>query len=204
MIHYLLPEEIDARVRRNLEHILLRQMNIALLNQQRLAPLFPPLIEKANLFISDCREEGLMILITQGLRTWAEQNDLYNQGRHGNPGKIVTNAKGGQSYHNFGLAFDIVPVDKNGHPIWDVTNEAWEIAQAIGELHPGSVNTRLDPVFAAQVVMQDLGLTLGADFHSIKDIPHYEMTGGVSLQILRNLYKPNNLSACWAEVIARL
>ena len=48
------------------------------------------------------------------LRTIKEQNDLYAQGRT-KPGKIVTNAKGGQSYHNYGLAIDIVLlVDKNG------------------------------------------------------------------------------------------
>jgi peptidoglycan L-alanyl-D-glutamate endopeptidase CwlK len=50
------------------------------------------------------------------LRTIAEQNELYAQGRT-KAGKIVTNAKGGQSYHNYGLAFDIVLLvdkDKNG------------------------------------------------------------------------------------------
>lgn len=50
------------------------------------------------------------------LRTVQEQNELYAQGRT-KPGKIITNAKGGQSIHNYGLAFDIVLLidkDKNG------------------------------------------------------------------------------------------
>lgn len=50
------------------------------------------------------------------LRTFAEQDALYAQGRT-KPGAIVTKAKGGQSYHNYGLALDIVLLidkDKNG------------------------------------------------------------------------------------------
>lgn len=175
------------------------------LNQQRLAPLFPELIRRGKLFIADCEQAGVNILITQGLRTWEEQDWLYAQGRTA-PGKIVTNAKGGQSYHNFGLAFDIVPIDENGVPIWDTTREEWDIAETVGNghLHEGSAGTRLSPEIIAQVVDQDLGFTWGGDFHSIKDIPHFELTGGVTLQVLRNLYKPGDLSACWREVETRI
>ncbi|MGN7308723.1 M15 family metallopeptidase, partial [Bacillus subtilis] len=41
---------------------------------------------------------GIPIVITQGLRTVAEQDALYAQGRS-KPGKVVTNARGGYSYH---------------------------------------------------------------------------------------------------------
>jgi len=64
------------------------------------------------------------------LRTHAEQNELYAQGRT-KPGKIVTYARGGQSYHNYGLAIDIVFLvdrDKNGTyetPSWDI-NADWD------------------------------------------------------------------------------
>jgi peptidoglycan L-alanyl-D-glutamate endopeptidase CwlK len=50
---------------------------------------------------------GLVVRIISGTRTYAEQNALFRQGRFGNPGKIVTKARGGQSWHNFGLAWDI-------------------------------------------------------------------------------------------------
>jgi peptidoglycan L-alanyl-D-glutamate endopeptidase CwlK len=59
------------------------------------------------------------------LRTIKEQNDLYALGRtklfdaNGKRLGIVTNAKGGQSYHNYGLAFDIVLLTKNGAS-WDI------------------------------------------------------------------------------------
>jgi peptidoglycan L-alanyl-D-glutamate endopeptidase CwlK len=178
-------------------------MNVQALNTQRITPLFPPLIVAANNFIADCAEQGANILITQGLRSWAQQDALYAQGRTA-PGKIVTNAKGGQSYHNFGLAFDICLIDLNGQPIWDTTKHEWALAKEIGELHAGSVDTRLDPEFVAEIIAQDLDLSLGADWVKFKDIPHYELTGGVPLQVLRNLYKPNDLSACWVEVSSRL
>ena len=59
---------------------------------------------------------NVAIRIVQGLRSIEEQNALYAQGRT-KPGKIVTKAKGGQSYHNYGLAIDfafIIDRDRNG------------------------------------------------------------------------------------------
>jgi len=56
---------------------------------------------------------GVRLRFAQTLRTFEEQDELYAQGRT-KAGPIVTNAKGGQSYHNYGLAFDIVlMIDKN-------------------------------------------------------------------------------------------
>ena len=56
------------------------------------------------------------VRIVQGLRTFPEQDALYAQGRT-TPGPIVTNAKGGASLHNYGLAFDFALLydrDNNG------------------------------------------------------------------------------------------
>lgn len=52
---------------------------------------------------------GITLRIVQGLRTFAQQQAIYNQGRT-TPGAIVTKARPGQSYHNYGLAIDVVPV----------------------------------------------------------------------------------------------
>lgn len=62
-----------------------------------------------------------------GFRSINEQNDLYAKGRSvGIPGKIVTNAKGGQSPHNYGCATDWI-IFKNKTPIWLKANaEEWE------------------------------------------------------------------------------
>ena len=50
--------------------------------------------------------KNVRLRITQALRTWDEQEELYAQGRT-KKGKIVTNAKAGYSWHNYGLAIDV-------------------------------------------------------------------------------------------------
>ena len=72
--------------------------NIKTLHQE-VQPLAAKLIESAL-------AQGINAKIIGGSRTYAEQDALYAQGRT-TPGKIVTQAKGGQSWHNFGLAFDV-------------------------------------------------------------------------------------------------
>lgn len=60
-------------------------------------------------------------------RTFAEQEAIYAQGRT-KPGAIVTNAKGGQSYHNYGLAVDIVLIeDKDGNGSYE--SATWHITK---------------------------------------------------------------------------
>jgi peptidoglycan L-alanyl-D-glutamate endopeptidase CwlK len=53
------------------------------------------------------RTAGFDARIISGTRTYPEQAALFKQGRFGNPGAIVTKARAGQSWHNFGLAWDI-------------------------------------------------------------------------------------------------
>lgn len=69
----------------------------------------------ARLFMGRLRDAGLVARIISGTRTYAEQNRLYRQGRFGNPGPVVTRARGGESNHNFGLAWDIGLFAADGH-----------------------------------------------------------------------------------------
>lgn len=78
----------------------------------------------------NCLQEGLDILIYCGYRSSDEQNTLYRQGRE-TSGKIVTNARGGQSFHNYGRAIDFVPL-KNGKANWGDT-KSYKKAQEIGK-----------------------------------------------------------------------
>lgn len=81
---------------------------------ERIALLHPKVIDLFTGFINDAETEtGLTFLCVQGLRTFAQQQALYNQGRT-TAGNIVTKAKAGQSYHNYGLAIDIVPYNYDG------------------------------------------------------------------------------------------
>ena len=73
---------------------------------------------KATSFINRVHNElNIKLRITDGYRSIQEQNTLYAQGRT-TPGNIVTHARGGQSLHNYGNAFDVVQM-RNGIPIWE-------------------------------------------------------------------------------------
>lgn len=64
-------------------------------------------------------EKEITILITDEYRSIEEQDKLYDKGRN-SPGKVVTHLKGGESYHNFGLAVDFALKLENGNVIWDI------------------------------------------------------------------------------------
>lgn len=71
-----------------------------------IATLFPELRERAAKLVELAAKEDITIKIISGLRSYEEQDELYAQGRT-KPGKVVTKAKGGQSWHNHGCAFDV-------------------------------------------------------------------------------------------------
>ncbi|KMT21495.1 peptidoglycan-binding protein [Clostridium cylindrosporum] len=120
----------------------------------------------AEKFLSKCKEEGLDVIIIQTLRSIDEQDTLYSQGRS-KPGSIVTNAKGGYSMHNYGLAFDIA-IKKNGSIVWE-DEKLYYKAGKIGE---------------------SLGLEWGGSWKSFKDYPHFQWTGGLTIQDLLSGKKP--------------
>ena len=95
--------------------------------------LLPVVKRKAEEFRKLCADQGMDILIYCTYRSPEEQNGLYAQGRT-KPGKIVTNARGGESFHNYGCAFDFVPL-VTGKPAWSDTNlyrKAGVIAESVG------------------------------------------------------------------------
>lgn len=125
--------------------------------------IHPELQKKADALISKAKDQGITVTLTQGYRSIAYQNSLYAQGRSCG-GQVVTNAKGGESYHNFGLAFDIfvgdwnTKVDKNGNGKSDWTE--------VGEIGEG------------------LGLEWGGKWKGFVDLPHFQYTYGLSLKKL--------------------
>jgi len=121
------------------------------------------------------------IRLVQTLRTEAEQNELFAQGRT-KPGPVVTKAKFGQSYHNYGLAFDFaVMYDKDGNGTYECLS--WDTKYDFDK----------DGVSDWQEVVKPfktLGYTWGGDFNSIQDDPHLEKTFGYNWRDL--LAKYNN------------
>lgn len=100
---------------------------------ERIKLLHPVLREEAGRIYADicaAMPAGVVCRFTHTLRTNAEQDALYAIGRT-KPGKIVTNAKGGQSYHNYGLAIDFVLL-VNGQVSWAV-DKNWLAVIAIFE-----------------------------------------------------------------------
>ena len=77
-------------------------------------------------WLDACLAASLSILVYCTMRSSAEQDELYTHGRTA-PGPIVTNAKGGFSAHNFGLALDFVPL-LNGKPQWAGGNGLYTLA----------------------------------------------------------------------------
>lgn len=76
--------------------------------QDRIKLLHPKVRDEVSKIVNEANNlltKHSQIRIVQGLRTIEEQNDLYAQGRT-KQGKKVTNAKGGSSFHNYGLAVD--------------------------------------------------------------------------------------------------
>ena len=123
----------------------------------------------------------VQIRIVEGLRTIDEQNDLYAQGRT-KPGAIVTKAKGGSSYHNYGLAIDFALMyDKDGNGTYETLS--WDIKTDFDR--DGKADwMEVVSAFKAK------GFTWGGDFKTIEDDPHFEKTFGYNWRDL--LAKFNN------------
>jgi peptidoglycan L-alanyl-D-glutamate endopeptidase CwlK len=79
------------------------------INSRKLEDLLPPVRERVERMIAACDAEGIDLLVTSTYRDNASQEALYAQGRTA-PGRIVTNARAGQSYHNYRCAVDVVAI----------------------------------------------------------------------------------------------
>lgn len=90
-----------------------------------------PIVEQKTIeFINKAESEfGIKLRVYSAYRSFSEQNKLYAIGRT-TPGNVVTYTKAGQSYHNFGLAIDVVEI-KNGKALWK--NPNWEKIGKLGE-----------------------------------------------------------------------
>ena len=88
-----------------------------MINSRDLKDLDPYVAGLAKQFIAACKKQNIDLLVTSTYRDNESQNALYAQGRT-KAGRIVTNAKAGQSFHNYRLAFDVVPI-VNGKPQWN-------------------------------------------------------------------------------------
>lgn len=137
--------------------------------------LNPIVKERSNQLIQQSAKKGIVIVITDGFRSVEDQDQLYKKGRT-TDGNIVTKAKGGESYHNYGLAIDFALKTPSGNVIWD-------------RQYDGNGNGKSDwnEVVA---LAKGLGFDWGGDWAQFKDYPHLQMDFGLTLAELQNGERP--------------
>lgn len=124
-------------------------------SEKLIQTLHPKIRGKARAFINEAYKQGFKLKVTSGLRTYEKQTELYAQGRT-KKGGIVTNAKAGYSWHNFGNAFDIVPIE-NGKANYKSKN--WNKIGSLGK---------------------SFGFEWGGDWTSFIDKPHFQDRFGLT------------------------
>ena len=136
-------------------------------NEQKIAELHPAVQGKARAFLKKAEEAGFELRITEAQRSIEKQNSDYAKGRDANgkvidPKVVVTNAKGGQSFHNYGLAFGVYD-EKKG---WETD---WKKLSALGA---------------------EAGLEWGGEWPKLKDRPHFQYTGGLDISEVQKGKRP--------------
>lgn len=121
--------------------------------------LDPEFAKKLSVFEARLAEQGIKVILTWGYRSIASQKGLYAKGRTA-PGSIVTNARGGYSWHNYGLAADYAFVI-DGKVTW---NGPWD---KFGK------------------IARDFGLEWGGSWKKFTDRPHVQCTRGKTLAQMR-------------------
>ena len=132
-----------------------------MINSRSLDDLIPQARVRVDKLIEVCKAAGIDLLVTSTYRDNESQDALYAQGRT-KPGKIVTKAKAGQSFHNYKCAVDVVPLI-NGKPVWDDTM-LWSQIGGLGK---------------------QIGLEWAGDWKGFQEYPHFQYTGGKTIKQLQ-------------------
>lgn len=119
-------------------------------SEENIATLLPEVRPLARALVQKAALVGIRIKIISGLRSYEEQNALYAKGRTTAEPK-VTNARGGYSNHNFGIAFDVGVFEGNAY---------------LGE----SVKYK-----AVGALGMDMGLEWGGSWKTFTDQPHFQL-----------------------------
>lgn len=132
-----------------------------MINSRSLNDLHPHVSVLAQSFIQECAKAGIDVIITSTYRDFEAQDAIFAQGRT-KSGPRVTNAKGGESFHNFHVAFDFVPI-VNGKADWCNTMTF----RKCGEIAEG------------------LGLEWAGRWQKFKELAHCQYTKGLTLEDFR-------------------
>lgn len=149
--------------------------------------LHPRLQLKASQLKEACEKQNVYILFSECLRTIAEQDALYAQGRTA-PGSIVTNAKGTtySSQHQWGIAIDFyldMDIDGDGSKLDDAFNNSTKLFNKVGS------------------IAKEIGLGWGGDWTSIKDFPHLYLPdwGDTTAKLKQQYGTPIKFMSTWEK-----
>lgn len=145
----------------------------------RLKLLHPKLRDEAFEIYEEILKAGVNIRVIYTLRTFAEQDALYAQGRT-KIGKIVTKAKGGLSMHNYGLAIDFAILKDGKQVLWDLKVD----------LDKDGKSDWMEVV----TIFKQYGWTWGGDWKFF-DAPHFEKSFGYSVRQLLAIYNAKKVDA---------
>jgi peptidoglycan L-alanyl-D-glutamate endopeptidase CwlK len=151
------------------------------ITEQRISLLHPKVRDEVRALIELANKvtgNDITIRVVQGLRTVDEQNALYAQGRTA-PGPKVTNAKGGQSYHNYGLAIDFAfLIKRTGEVSWDERKD-WD-------------GDKIADWLEVVQIFVKAGWIWGGTFKANPDTPHFEKTFGLNWRDMLVKYNAND------------
>ena len=151
---YQAEKGIRAMLRKVLIEII-KRLQAQIAPPKTLHKLHPKVQRAADVVITEMKRHGHEVRIVEGYRTLERQTELYNQGRT-TPGAVVTNAKSGQSLHNYGIAVDFV-FRREGY---NASDTLWALLGSVGKAQ---------------------GFEWGGDWSGFVDRPHFEMKLGYSL-----------------------
>ena len=144
-------------------------MNLQERNENKINSLHPLIRDYVRNLISCVKLDlGIDLVVTYGFRSFKEQDLIYQKGRD-LVGEIVTYARGGESYHNYGLAFDVKP------------DLSYEEVKVFNFAEIGAIGKKI-------------GFEWGGNFTVLDDKRHFQKRFGLNYSEMHELVKENNLT----------
>lgn len=140
-----------------------------MISSRKLSDLEPDALKAANAALADCAAANLDVLIYCTYRDFDAQSALYASGRT-KPGEWKTNAKPGESWHNWRAALDLVPM-RHGKPVWGaIIPEDLALWDAIAS------------------IFKAYGFEWGGDWAHARDLPHFQRPDGRTASLMMAKY----------------
>lgn len=134
--------------------------------------LHPELVRRAERLIEKASSQGFNLYVFEGYRSMERQAQLLAGG------KGVTNAKPGNSFHNYGLAVDIVFKDAQGRPSWSESHD-WQTLGRLGK---------------------EEGLVWGGDWKKPVDRSHFQLVPNDQISTVRKLTGEIGIEKMWDKI----